>query len=206
MTHIEDFQLRNAVAARFYAVNGTHPMTPEDDSYVTEWYMPLEALAQKADMDPSELRRLMLAARLPLPSYIRSDGTQMVARDLLELPRRAGGYEELPEWFGQQFGSGSDAVREWDGYLRGHYVCLRQVLPETIQRKDGLVKAIKAAVAKPAPENDDWLESLHHLVDELDELEPPFTRYDRLRFQGPISRDTCIDAVRKSFPRRSSSG
>ena len=206
MTYIDDSQLRDAVAARFYAVNGTHPMTPEDDSYVTEWYVPLEALAQTAGIDASELRRLMLANRLPLPSYIRSDGTQMVARDVLELPRRAGGYEQLPEWFGHQFACGRDAVREWDGYLRGHYVCLRDVLPETIQRKDELVKAITAAVAKPEPENDDWLESLHCLVDELDELEPPFTGYDRLRFGGPISRDTCIDAVRARFPPRTSSG
>jgi hypothetical protein len=204
MTYIDDSQLRNSVAARFYAVNGTHPMTPEDDSYVTEWYVQLEALAQRAGLDAAELRGVMLADRLPLPSYILSDGTQMVARDLLELPRRAGGYEQLPEWFGQQFGSGRDAVREWDGYLRGHYVCLRAVLPETIQRKDQLVKAINAAVAKPEPQNDDWLESLHSLVDELDELEPPFTGYDRLRFGGPISRDTCIDAVRARFPRRSS--
>jgi hypothetical protein len=203
MIHIDDSQLRSSVAARFYAVNGTHRMTPEDDGYVTEWYVPLEVLAQKAGIDASELRRLMLADRLPLPSYIRSDGTQMVAHDLLELPRRAGGYDRLPEWFGQQFASGTDAVREWDGYLRGHYVCLRHVLPETIQRKDELVKAIRAAVAKPEPQNDDWLESLHGLVDELDDLEPPFTAYDRLRFGGPISRDTCIDAVRARFPHRS---
>jgi hypothetical protein len=196
-------QLWSAVATRFYAVNGTHPMTPEDDAYASVWYVELEALAETAGIPASELRRLMLADRLPLPSYIRSDGAQMVARDLLELPRRAGGYEQLPEWFGQQFQSGRDAIREWDGYLRGHYVCLRDVLPETIQRKEELVKAIKAALAKPEPENDDWLESLHRLVDELDELEPPFTAYDRLRFGGPISRDTCINAVRARFPRRS---
>jgi hypothetical protein len=204
MAQIDDSELLSAVAARFYAVNGTHPMTPEDDRYVNEWYVPLETLAQRDGMQASELRRMILANRLPLPSYIRSDGTQMVARDLLELPRRAGSYQRLPEWFGQQFKSGGDAVREWDGYLRGHYVCLRDVLPETIQRKDELVKAITAALAKPEPQKDDWLESLHRLVDELDRLEPPFTAYDRLRFGGPISRDTCIDAVRARFPRRNS--
>ena len=196
-------QLSSAVATRFYAVNGFHLMTAEDDAYASEWYVELEALAEMAGIPASELRRLMLANRLPLPSYIRSDGAQMVARDLLELPRRAGGYEQLPEWFGQQFRSGRDAIREWDGYLRGQYVCLRDVLPETIQRKDKLVKAITAALAKPEPKNDDWLESLHRLVDELDELEPPFTAYDRLRFRGPISRVACINAVRARFPRRS---
>ena len=202
MTLINDAQLYNAVATRFYAVNGVHPMTPEDDAYATERYVPLEVLAETAGMQASELRRLMLADRLPLPSYIRSDGTQMVARDLLELPRRAGGFEEPPGWFAQQFQLSRDAIREWDGYLRGHYVCLRDVLPETIQRKDELVKAINKAVSKPKPQDDTWLDSLHLLVDELDQLEPPFAGYDRLRFGGPISRDTCINAVRERFPRR----
>src|ERR1051325_2842121 len=205
MIPMDDAQLRSAVAVRFYAVNGIHPMTAEDDAYASEWYVQLEALAETAGTPASKLRRLMLADRLPLPSYIRNDGAQMVARDLLELPRRAGGYDQLPEWFGQQFQSGRDAIREWDGYLRGHYVCLRDILPETIQRKDKLVKSITAALAKPEPEKNDWLESLHRMVDEPDELEPPFTAYDRLRFGGPISRDTCINAVRSRFPRRSAS-
>ena len=103
MIQTDDSQLRSAVAARFCAANGVHPMTAEDDAYVSEWYVPLEALAETASIHASELRRLMLANRLPLPSYIRSDDTQMVARDLLELPRRAGGYEQLPDWFAQQF-------------------------------------------------------------------------------------------------------
>ena len=161
MTPIGDSELCSAVAARFYAVNGVHPMTAEDDSYASAWYVSIEELASTAGVEPSEIRRLMLANRLPLPSYITSNGTQMVARDLLELPRRAGGYEQLPEWFAQQFDSSRDAIREWDGYLSGQYVCLRDVLPETIQRKDKLVKAITHALAKPEPESPHWLERLH---------------------------------------------
>ena len=201
MSPVDDSELRSAVAARFYAVNGKHAMTAEDDAYASRWYVSVEVLAQAAGIEASELRRLMLANRLPLPSYIRNDGTQMVARDLLELPRRAGGYNELPIWFAQQFESSHDAIRAWDGYLSGQFVCLRDVLPETIRRKDELVKAITIAVENPDAQNDDWVETLHQLVDELDTLEPPFTAYDRLRFGGPISRDTCIDAVRARFPR-----
>ncbi|MEU5663220.1 DUF6058 family natural product biosynthesis protein [Streptomyces longwoodensis] len=44
------------------------------------------------------------------------------------------------------------------------------------------------------------VERFHTLVDELDILERSFTAYDRLRFGGPTSRDTCIDAVRARFP------
>ena len=203
---MDDSQLCSAVAARFYAVNGVYPMTPEDDTYASQWYVELETLAEKNGINPSDIRRLMLADRLPLPSYIRSDGKQMVARDLLELPQRAGGYDELPEWFAQHFESSRDAIREWDGYLRGHYVCLRNVLPETIKRKEELVKAIKIATAEPQANDQAWLEALHRLVDELDALEPPFTAYDRLRFGGPISRDTCINEVRARFPPSKFSG
>ena len=152
-------------------------------------------------MSADQLRKLMLVNRLPLPSYIRSDGTQMVARDLLELPRRAGGYEQLPDWFARQFESSRDAIRQWDGYLSGQCVCLRDVLPETMKRKEELVTAITAAIEQPDPADPEWLDSLHQLVDELDALEPPFTTYDRLRFGGPISRDTCIDTVRSRYPR-----
>src|SRR5947208_11968632 len=114
-------QLSSAVATRFYAVNGFHLMTAEDDAYASEWYVELEALAEMAAIPASELRRLMLANRLPLPSYIRSDGAQMLARDLRDLPRRAGGSEALPEWFGQRSRSCDDALRCSAGHLTRRY-------------------------------------------------------------------------------------
>lgn len=77
------------------------------------------------------------------------------------------------------------AEQEWRSYLSGQYVCLKSVTPQNIQRKTELVTAIDAARAE-----------LTKLVDELDALEPPFTAYDRLRFNGPVSRDTHIDALR----------
>src|SRR5215207_8465915 len=114
---IED--LETAVAARFRAVNGDHPMTEADDAYVSRWYAPLERLAADAELEGDELRRLMLSNRLPLPSYIRSDGTQMVAPDLLRLAQRAGGFDALPGWFAAQFDDPVAAVAEWDAYLSG---------------------------------------------------------------------------------------
>jgi hypothetical protein len=193
--------LEAAIAARFVATNGDHPMTPDDDAYVSEWFTPLEELAAQAGQAADELRRLVLSNRLPLPSYIRSDGVQMVPHDLLELPRRVGGFDQLPEYFATQFDDPVKAVSEWDGYLAGHYVCLRAVSPENIKRKDELVEAIETHLARPQSASTEWLERLHALVDELDELEPPFAPYDRLRFGGPVSRDRLIDDVRKQFAR-----
>jgi Family of unknown function (DUF6058) len=193
-------ELAAAVAARYRALNGDHPMSAEDDAYVSAWYVSVEELARLRGLDVDELRRLMLANRLPLPSYIRSDGAQMVATDLLELADRAGGFERLLEWFAQQWQSPAEAVREWDDYLSGRYVCLREVTPASMRRKNELCAAIEDELARPAPEEPDWLDRLHALVDELDRIEPPFAPYDRLRFGGPVSRDRLIDDVRERYP------
>jgi hypothetical protein len=67
-----------------------------------------------------------------------------------------------------------------------------------------LTAAISAAPNEPGAGSEQWSERLHALIDELDALEPAFTAYDRLRFNGPTSRDTCIDAMRARFPRSSS--
>jgi hypothetical protein len=195
--------LEAAVTARFIAVNGDHLMTPDDDIYVTEWFFPLPRLAERANVAVDDLRRLMLANRLPMPSYLRSDGTQMVSPDLLELAGRAGGADQLPSWFASHFADPKTAVAEWDAYLAGHYVCLRSVTPDNMQRKDELVESIERALDCPQPESDAWHAALHRLVDELDELEPPFAPYDRLRFGGPVSRDRFIDEPRTRFPRPS---
>lgn len=197
-----DSTLAAAVAARFYAVNGDHPMTLEDDAYVSLWYTPLERLARGAAVSADEVRRLMLANRLPLPSYIRSDGVQMVARDLLALADAAGGSDRLLEWFAKHWETPEVAVGEWDAYLSGQYVCLRSVTPANMKRKNELVETIAAELAEPQPASSTWRERLHELVDELDALEPPFApAYDRLRFAGPVSRESLIDVARERFPR-----
>ena len=202
---VAEYTLIDAVAARFYAVNGRHPMTAEDDAYASDWFVPVEEVAQTASVDAEEIRRLQLANRLPLPSYIRQDGTQMVARDLLELANEAGGFDELPGWFARQWDSPDEAVREWNDYLGGLYVCLRSWRPENMRRKDELVALISTELERPQSDDSAWLERLHQLIDELDALEPPFAPYDRLRFRGPVSRDRLITAPRREYPLHSSS-
>jgi hypothetical protein len=176
-------------------------MTAADDACASDWFVSIEDLASEAGLAADEVRWLMLTNRLPLPSYIRSDGCQMVPRDLLELPWRAGGFERLPGWFGGQFDDPGKAVEEWENYISGRYVCLRDVTPENMKRKDHVVAAIEEALALTVPQSAEWRNRLQFLVDELDELEPPFTPYDRLRFGGPVTRDRLIDAVRDAFPK-----
>jgi hypothetical protein len=190
--------LRMTIARRYRVVNGDHPMSPVDDAYVDRQYAPLDQLVA----DPDEAREHVIAGRLPLPSYLRSDGTEMYHRDLFDLVERAGGVEFYQEWFVRQFRDPAVGREEWRTYLTGQYVCLRSVTPRTIQRKDELVTAIRLAVADPQPWSAGWLDQLHDWVDELDALSPAYTGYDVLRFGGPTGRQTNIDAVRQRFPRR----
>jgi Family of unknown function (DUF6058) len=192
--------LKSQIAERFAAVNGEYPMTPADDAYVNKYFVPLSDFCAKNSVSADAIRAHMLANRLPLPSYIRSDGTEMVPADLLALAEQAGGIEHLRGWFASHWADGEEASAEWEAYLSGQNVCLYTVTPANIQRKSYLVDAVSRALAEPL-QSASWLQELHGLVDELDQLEPPFAPYDRLRFGGPVSRDTAIDAVRARFPR-----
>ncbi|MCM2513130.1 DUF6058 family natural product biosynthesis protein [Streptomyces griseoincarnatus] len=189
--------LKQQLAQRFREVNGDHPMTDADDAYVSAQFVVLEELCAAQGRDADAVRRLMLDGRLPLPGYLRSDGAEMVPADLFALADEAGGVDLLEAWFTAHWADPVAGKAEWDAYLSGQYVCLHSVTPATIRRKDELTAAIDAAIDDP----DAPAAHLHALVDELDALEPAFTAYDRLRFGGPTSRDTCIDAIRARFPR-----
>ncbi|MGA5546438.1 DUF6058 family natural product biosynthesis protein [Streptomyces pseudogriseolus] len=193
--------VKQQLVERFREVNGDHPMTAADDAYVSAQFVTLEDLCAVRGRDADEVRRLMLEGRLPLPGYLRSDGAEMVPTDLFTLADEAGGVDRLEAWFTAHWADPATGRAEWSAYLSGQYVCLHSVTPAAVQRKDHLTTAIDAALSEPDAGSVRWTERLHALVDELDALEPAFTAYDRLRFGGPTSRDTCIDAVRARFPR-----
>ncbi|THA68268.1 hypothetical protein E6R60_31585 [Streptomyces sp. A0642] len=194
--------LKQQLAERFREVNGDHPMSDADDAYTNAQFVTLEELCEAHGRDVAAVRRLMLGRRLPLPGYLRSDGAEMVPADLFALADEAGGVERLEAWFTAQWADPDTGKAEWNAYLSGQYVCLHAVTPAAIQRKEYLTAAISASENEPDAGSARWYGRLHALVDELDALEPAFTAYDRLRFGGPTSRDTCIDAIRTRFPRR----
>ncbi len=193
--------VKQQLVERFREVNGDHPMTAADDAYVSAQFVTLEDLCAVRGRDADEVRLLMLEGRLPLPGYLRSDGAEMVPADLFTLADEADGVDRLEAWFTAHWADPATGRAEWSAYLSGQYVCLHSVTPAAVQRKDHLTTAIDAALSEPDAGSVRWTERLHALVDELDALEPAFTAYDRLRFGGPTSRDTCIDAVRARFPR-----
>jgi hypothetical protein len=188
------------VEARYFEVNGRHPVTPADDAYLDRQFHTMETLCADRAETPDDVRAHMIARRLPLPSYLRSDNTQMFPSDYFRLADEAGGIDPLAPWFRRHWPDPDQAAEEWDAYLSGQYVCLTETTPRLMHRKDELTAQINAALENPAPESAEWLDHLHTLVDELDAQTAEFTAYDRLRFGGPISRDVLINDVRAAYP------
>ena len=174
-------------------------MTAADIAYVRANYIPLDEACAGRSETPDEVRRLIAEAKLPQPSYVLPDGTEMVPVDYFELADA--GREDFARRFLAAGGEPAALAEEWEGYLSGAYgVCLKRQTPENVARKDQLVRAIDGLLAEPKPTDPEWSDRLRTSVDELDALERPFAPdYDRARW-GPSSRDRCITAPRARFP------
>jgi len=183
------------VRERYREVNGDHPMSAADDCYVRAHFVEVP--------DPGATLDRMVARQLPLPSYLLADGTPMVPADHLAPVEWAGGLHRLRPWFLDHWpGDAQDtAEEEWTAYLSGQYVCLKSVTPLTIRRKTAFVEQVRAAVAvlEQEPRDATARGSLGEATSKLDDLELPMTDYDRLRFGGPLSRETWIEAPRERF-------
>lgn len=191
-------RVTRAVHDRFVSVNGDHPMTAEDDAYAREHFVPAAP----------EAMQLMLDGRLPLPSYVLSDGTPMVPAAHGALAEVAGGVDRLPDWFVAFWAEDrASGAQEWVQYLSGQHVTLREVNPVRIKQQAERIAEAAAAVdlLRHDPHDPIGRGMLGEAIDGviavpgLDALLLPMTAYDRLRFGGPTPRETWIDAPRAEF-------
>jgi len=168
-------------------------LTEADIRYIHSEFCTLEAVCLEAGREPESVRALMAERWLPAPAYVLPDGTAMVPDDYFDYPDRAAFEREY---------AGDDLEGDLEGYLDGTYfVCLRRPTPANIIRKTELVDAIRALLAKPRPEDDDWRNELRSSVEELDELERPFSPdHDRVAFGRPPTRDELIAGPRRRYP------
>lgn len=187
------------------------PHDVDDVAYVRRDYLTLEAACAGRDESADDVRRGMATGRMPRPSYFLAGGTEMVPPDYFALADAAGGWAALPAWFAARLAReltarGMDAsparvAEEWTAYLAGEYgVCLRGVTPAGIAEKARLVDAVSALLASPRPAAAGWREALRRDVDRLDAIVRRFTRSDRARFGGSVSRERLIDAAHARYP------
>src|SRR5689334_23714420 len=125
------------IRALYLALNGDHPMTEADEDYVRRLFVRLD--------DDDDVLDLIVERRLPLPSYLLSDGSLMVHPGYLDNLREARGPDCIEEWFLAHWPESEQdvAAEEWEAYLSGQYVCLYEVTPQTIQAKTRLIDGIK---------------------------------------------------------------
>lgn len=181
--------------------------TDDDLAYVRAEYATLEQLCADRPEEPAQVRALIDDGRLPRAAYTLPDGTGLFWPDYFDLVDAAGGPDGLPGHFEDRHRAATSALGladvgpddDWRGYLSGEFgVCLREVTPEAMVEKAVLIAEIDALVALPATADDGWRRKLRDAVDDLDDLERPFTDHDRRRF-GTTSRDTHITAVRMRY-------
>lgn len=181
--------------------------TQADLDYIRANYVTLEQLCAGRAESPDQVQRLVSEGRLPLPSYVLDDGTEMFPADYFRLVDEAGGYDALQDAFAERLaaaGGGDELDLHWRTFMDGIYgVCLREVTPETIASKAKLVSSISELLMLARPREADWRRQLRHEVEELDGLEREFTPdYDRdeERFGRRPTRDLLINAARERYP------
>jgi hypothetical protein len=180
-------------------------MTEADLEYISSNYLTLEQLCDGRAESPHELRSLIAARKLPAPSYVLPDGTGMFPADYFRLVDEAGGVDGLREHFAARHraADGKDVDQDWEMYLDGTWgICLRDVTPETIVRKNTLVSSLCELLVLARTREADWQKALREQVDELDELEREFAPdYDRSEaMDRPPTRDLIIAAARERYP------
>jgi hypothetical protein len=177
--------------------------TQADLDYLAANYLTLEELCTGRDESPEGVRARIEERRLPQPSYILPDGTGMFPADYFRLVDEAGAVDRLREHFSARHDGGRDLDRDWEMYLDGTWgICLRDVTPETIVRKNALVSSLCELLVLARPGEDDWKLALREQVEELDNLEREFSPdYDRSDEMDRLpTRDLIINAARERYP------
>jgi hypothetical protein len=180
-----------------------HP--PETDlPYLEADFVELPRLAAAHGRPAEVVREEVAGERMPQPTYVLSDGRELVPPDYFALAEAAGGASRLRDWFSAAY---EEAAREhdadppdmaWRDYVSGGYgACLRSITPVTIVRKTVLVTELERLLAEPHPQDQAWIGALRPRVDALDALERPFCAFDRRH--GPVTRDRLITAARERY-------
>jgi hypothetical protein len=202
----------------------------QDERYIRRAFVGLDELARRCRMTPVELRSWQGSGLFPHPTYVSADGSEWYCPAYAVMVRRARSRNlDLKALFTTDFdvqlrqlehrepevvrllqmdsggeGASRPAVIEahWESFLSGQFgACLKVPWVNCMIQKVRLMHRIDVLVAAPRVEDVAWCTRLRASVNALDRLEQPFAEWDRIRFGGPVTRDTRIVAVRSRFPK-----
>jgi Family of unknown function (DUF6058) len=136
-------------------------LTAADVAYVRANFRPLAEVCAERGEQVEQVRALIRTKRLPAPSYLLPDGTEMVPADYFAFADEAGGPKRLREEFARRHraagGFPVELEEDWQGFIDGGYgICLRSVSPETIVAKSKLVESIGALLEQAVPHDGEW--------------------------------------------------
>ncbi len=181
--------------------------TEADRSYIAATFVTLEELCRDRPESETDILSLIEEGALPKPAYV-VDGEGFFPADYFAI-YDAAGTRDLKSFFVERARA---ALREmeadylealWRGYLSGIYsVCVRDVSPETIVRKNALVDEICGLLSLSKVDDETWRRTLRDAVEALDEIERDFSPdHDRAgRFGRLTTRDLLIDRARAEHP------
>ena len=183
----------------------------QDEAYIRANYLPLSEVAAARSIELEEVRRLMAERHLPQPAYLLDDGTEMVSVYHLDLLEQAGGADDLEPLFKARYRaaveelghapSDAEVHTAWKDYLTGGYgVCLWEVTPENIARKDLLVQSLDHLLTHPRADDPSWRARVRTEIAELDRLERPGAPLDDARWGRRSSRSRLIEDPRQRYP------
>ena len=200
-----------------------------DKSYIAAHFVTIDELAKAVPISIEQVHSLILEGSFPEPSYRFEDCSEWFPLTYASLMRRAiKARMTFSEFFRYQTRKALRNLQEkqpkkfrviagvkrknktkvdelvdrmWSDYKTGAYgVCLRSPVCGSIIKKALLMHEIEELITSPKRGDSDWKTRLKESVDLLDDLELPFSDYDRLRFGKPLSRDRLIRDVRDTFP------
>src|SRR5256886_11094642 len=186
-------------------------LTDADRTYIATTYVTLEELCAARTETPAEIAALIEERRLPRPSYVLEDGTGMFPADYFRLVDDAGGIEALEGHFAGRHrqatlaraAAAQELERDWEMYLDGTWgICLNDVTPETIVRKNTLVASLSELLMLPRPDSEDWRGASPGQVAEAGgpARGPAPARARAEAQERPPTRDLLLTEARERYP------
>ncbi len=180
------------VRARYREIHGDHPTSPSDDRALAASHEPVTDPAVLSDM---------AGGRLPMPPYVLTDGTPVVAPGHLDPVGWAGGADRLHDWYVAYWPEAErdHAEQAFGDWMAGRHGWFHPATPHNLRQVERLQAQARGAIERLAADPRDPVGrgSLAEAVDGLDTLLSPAREVEAARHGGTSPREEWVDRIRR---------